>query len=454
MPSPPDDPDFIDPDPEGKKSGLGDTAWLDHCREADAFLIDALDVLRADLATSSRVTASRRKETQAAMAGVESVRKSVTARPVETLVKIANLGNEAWVTHCAAASRSLEVAISLLEKPLENDDGMVLRGVLNNVVPEKRARVAQGLRRAKVVVSRVTPQDAKNLADQEGETYYPKSPNTKPKKKQKNANTSEKTAYTLTYLNIKGLAEPVRLAMRIGGLAFEERTTTYEDLALERSRDVSSTSLPYGQLPTLAIESNSKTQIFAQSPALLRYVGRLCGLYPVDSLLQLRVDGVEECLCDLRKTFTPLWYRNALGRDPGCGELCDGTALSEEQFQAAVTAVSETHLPARLVQIENILGSGAGLGDLGDSDTQQTEKENCPYVCGADITIADISLYVLLAGLEKTCSVPYCAPVCETGVCEKILQERCPKLKALYQAVGAREDVKAWNVERWGSRRA
>ena len=38
-----DDDDLIDPDPEARRSKLGASAWLDHCREADAFLLDALD---------------------------------------------------------------------------------------------------------------------------------------------------------------------------------------------------------------------------------------------------------------------------------------------------------------------------------------------------------------------------------------------------------------------------
>ena len=43
-----DDSDLIDPDPEARRSKLGASAWLDHCREADAFLIDALKVLDGD----------------------------------------------------------------------------------------------------------------------------------------------------------------------------------------------------------------------------------------------------------------------------------------------------------------------------------------------------------------------------------------------------------------------
>jgi hypothetical protein len=99
-----------------------------------------------------------------------------------------------------------------------------------------------------------------------------------------------------------------------------------------------------------------KSSVFGQSAALLRYVGRKTNLYPVDDERQLRVDAVEECLADLRKTFTPLWYANALPRDPTNGALTEATALSESQKKGALDSVRDTHFPARLRQIEALLG--------------------------------------------------------------------------------------------------
>jgi hypothetical protein len=58
-----DDGDLIDPDPEARRSTLGASAWLDHCREADAFLLDALKVLDGDQ-SSAKVSAARKKETE------------------------------------------------------------------------------------------------------------------------------------------------------------------------------------------------------------------------------------------------------------------------------------------------------------------------------------------------------------------------------------------------------
>ena len=86
-----DDSDLIDPDPEARRSKLGASAWLDHCREADAFLIDALKVLDGDR-SSADVSAARKKETASVACALERVRVNVTSRPNETLVKMANVG--------------------------------------------------------------------------------------------------------------------------------------------------------------------------------------------------------------------------------------------------------------------------------------------------------------------------------------------------------------------------
>ena len=151
-----DDSDLIDPDPEARRSKLGASAWLDHCREADAFLIDALKVLDGDR-SSADVSAARKKETASVACALERVRVNVTSRPNETLVKMANVGHEAYVRQCDEAKRALEHAVDILERPFSEDgDGMILDGAgSTRGVPERRALVAQGLRRARTVVSRI-----------------------------------------------------------------------------------------------------------------------------------------------------------------------------------------------------------------------------------------------------------------------------------------------------------
>ena len=458
-----DDVDLIDPDPEARRSTLGASAWLDHCREADAFLLDALKVLDLDL-SRAKVSAARKKETASVARALERVRVNVTSRPNETLVKMANVGHEAYVRQCDEAKRALEHAVDILERPFSEDgDGMILDGAgSTRGVPERRALVAQGLRRARAVVSRVAPNtDVRASADPGGSDAN----------KKRCSKPSSTTTYRLAYMDIKGLAEPTRLALRLGGVPFTETRVSYEDLSLARAQEDASTSLPFGQLPTLTVEETvfaedgdarknkngvvKKSSVFGQSAALLRYVGRKTNLYPVDDERQLRVDAVEECLADLRKTFTPLWYANALPRDPTNGALSEATALSESQKKGALDSVRDTHFPARLRQIEALLGSRAGLPcDLSENekDFSSNASSSGPYVCGAYMTIADLSLYVLLDGLEADATHKYCAPLA-TGFVKAFVEKECPRLKRLYDAVRFDKRVERWNEERWGIRR-
>jgi glutathione S-transferase len=455
-----DDGDLIDPDPEARRSTLGASAWLDHCREADAFLLDALKVLDGDQ-SSAKVSAARKKETASVARALERVRVNVTSRPNETLVKMANVGHEEYVRQCDEAKRALEHAVDVLERPFSEDgDGMILDGVgSTRGVSERRALVAQGLRRARAVVSRVAPNtDVRASADPGGSDAN----------KKRCSKPSSTTTYRLAYMDIKGLAEPTRLALRLGGVPFTETRVSYEDLSLARTNADASTSLPFGQLPTLTVEETvfandgdarkngvvKTSSVFGQSAALLRYVGRKTNLYPVDDERQLRVDAVEECLADLRKTFTPLWYANALPRDPTNGALSLATALSESQKKGALDSVRDTHFPARLRQIEALLGSRAGLPcDFSENEKDEPNASSSgPYVCGASMTIADLSLYVLLDGLEADATRKYCAPLA-TGFVKAFVEKECPRLKRLYDAVRTDARVERWNEERWGIRR-
>ena len=463
-----DDSDLIDPDPEARRSKLGASAWLDHCREADAFLIDALKVLDGDR-SSADVSAARKKETASVACALERVRVNVTSRPNETLVKMANVGHEAYVRQCDEAKRALEHAVDILERPFSEDgDGMILDGAgSTRGVPERRALVAQGLRRARTVVSRIAPgTDVRASADPERDARArPPRSKTPPKTPPRT------TEYRLAYMNIKGLAEPVRLALRLGGLPFTETRVSYDDLASARARADASTALPFGQLPTLTVEEEAvdaggekkkRVSVFGQSAALLRYVGRRTNLYPVDDERQLRVDAVEECLADLRKTFTPLWYGNALPRDPTSGALAEGAVLSEAQKNAALDAVVNAHAPARLRQIEALLGSEAGLShdtrvssDVKEDDDDENANDEKdvidrgPYVCGAAMTVADLSLYVLLDGLEADAAHAYCAPLA-TGFVAAFLDAECPRLRRLYDTMRSDARIQRWNEERWG----
>ena len=75
----------------------------------------------------------------------------------------------------------------------------------------------------------------------------------------------------LTYFDFHGgRGEPARLALSIGGIAFEDDRVQTSDW--ERRKG----DTPFGALPVLEVDG----QIVAQSNAINRYVGKLADLYP------------------------------------------------------------------------------------------------------------------------------------------------------------------------------
>jgi glutathione S-transferase len=77
----------------------------------------------------------------------------------------------------------------------------------------------------------------------------------------------------LTYFDFHGgRGEPARVALSIGGIAFEDDRVPLADW-VRRKADT-----PFGALPLLEVDG----QIVAQSNAINCYVGKLADLYPSD----------------------------------------------------------------------------------------------------------------------------------------------------------------------------
>jgi glutathione S-transferase len=210
----------------------------------------------------------------------------------------------------------------------------------------------------------------------------------------------------VTYLDIKGYGEPTRLALFVGGLDFEDRRVSYEQVAAMRA----SGELSFGQVPMLEIDGVGHTQ----SNAILRWAGRHTGLYPAE--LQLRCDTVEEALSDIKQLFRPQWYGHILGRSPTTGETL--VPMTEQQ-KASVTSLLDTDvLPAKFKQLDRLLGEA-------------------DFFCGDTMTICDLSFYVLGTGLQDGTYVPGLS----TGV-----MDGCPRLLALLKRIGGHPRVAEWNA--------
>jgi glutathione S-transferase len=102
----------------------------------------------------------------------------------------------------------------------------------------------------------------------------------------------------LTYFDMDGgRGEPARLALFIGGIPFTDDRISFAEFQQKRL------SYPFARLPVLKIDDTPVTE----STGILRYVGKLAGLYPSDPLEAARCDevmgAVEDAAALVMQTF-------------------------------------------------------------------------------------------------------------------------------------------------------
>jgi glutathione S-transferase len=162
---------------------------------------------------------------------------------------------------------------------------------------------------------------------------------------------------TLTYFDMHGgRGEPARLALHIGGIAFEDKRFAFADFAEVRK------STPLNQVPTLHVDGVQVTQ----SDAITRYVGKLADLYPTDVFQALLcdevMDGVEDANVKLGTTF----------------------GLTGDALKEARTALVNGALPLYLGWLQTQLQAHGGQ-----------------YFADNRLTIADLKVFVFVRGLNS-----------------------------------------------------
>ena len=102
----------------------------------------------------------------------------------------------------------------------------------------------------------------------------------------------------ITYFDVNGgRAQPIRLALYLGGIEFDDDRFPYSQFSEVRK------NTPLQQVPVLTINGRQVTQ----SNAITRYVGKLTGLYSEDDLNALLcdelMDSVEDVTSRIVTTF-------------------------------------------------------------------------------------------------------------------------------------------------------
>lgn len=175
--------------------------------------------------------------------------------------------------------------------------------------------------------------------------------------------------YKLTYFDFNGgRGEPIRVALHAAGIEFEDNRISFPEFSEMRR------SARFNSVPVLEMDGAQVTQ----SNAISRYVGKLAGLYPEDSLQALYCDEVLGAVEDLnhyvvrtfglegeelkqaREQLADGWlstylkgFSDLLAR--GGGEFFAGGQLTVADLKVLVQVSSVTsgnldHIPADLVQ--------------------------------------------------------------------------------------------------------
>lgn len=208
----------------------------------------------------------------------------------------------------------------------------------------------------------------------------------------------------LTYFDIEGAGEPIRLALLLAGVEFEDCRIKFPEWGDLKA------STPYGQLPVMEVDGG---EMKAQSGAMLRYCGTLGNksLYPTEKLYE-----IEEALGvigDLNNAFMPGLYMGMRPHLFGYEEGSQATDEGKKIIEQVRTAFVQTELPKYLGFLEALLEkSGGDWLVAGDSPTiadcfavPNIRRFTCGFIDHVPVDCLE-SHPKVVAYLERFCALP------------------------------------------------
>lgn len=161
---------------------------------------------------------------------------------------------------------------------------------------------------------------------------------------------------TLTYFPIGGRAEPIRLAFAAGNIPFTNKVLTFPEF------NEAKPTFPLGQVPILDMDFGETKKTLTQSTSILRYVGKLGGLYPTDDhVTAMEIDEITSILEDMRAPIATTVQGSVKSL------LSDETEFTAEEKLAIRKRWVEKSLPHYLGFIEKKLAASSSGWLVGDS---------------------------------------------------------------------------------------
>jgi prostaglandin-H2 D-isomerase / glutathione transferase len=158
------------------------------------------------------------------------------------------------------------------------------------------------------------------------------------------------TDYRFIYFDMDGgRGESIRIALHAAGIDFEDHRVAFADFQAAKKK------LPFGSVPVLEVDGVAVTQ----SNAIVRYAGRLGGLYPEDERQALYCDEAMDVVEDISHYLGPTF------------------ALQGEALKSAREELVERRLSVFLPGLAKLLARGGG-----------------EYFADNRLTVADLKVFV------------------------------------------------------------
>jgi len=198
------------------------------------------------------------------------------------------------------------------------------------------------------------------------------------------------TEYKLTYFDVKGLAEPIRLLLNLKKVQFEDVRLPFVPGQPGVIPAEIKEKLTFGQVPALEFDG----QVLCQSGTILRFLARRFDLFGSSEIEAAKIDELNDGLKDYADAWKPVFY-----------------AKDDETKAAALANAVDVATPKYFDNFQRIL-----------------EKNGNQFFVGNKISLIDLNMFNLLT---------YFGPLFETD-----LTKNHPSLVAFVKRIEEVPEIK------------